>query len=91
MPDGQVALHYVQLVIFAQRLHPTNHTLDDYVRVATLENNWGVDMWPALFTQAGDFDVSTMTHLRELTRSNLLCNMESDANVVDVSRTVETL
>eukprot|EP00965_Chrysotila_dentata_P124803 4126193-Pleurochrysis_carterae.AAC.1 len=29
VPDGQVALHYVHLVIFAQRLHPTNRTLDD--------------------------------------------------------------
>eukprot|EP00965_Chrysotila_dentata_P182534 6027362-Pleurochrysis_carterae.AAC.1 len=48
-------------------------------------------MWPALFTQAGDFDVSTMTHLCELIRSNLLRNMESDANVMDVSWTVETL
>eukprot|EP00965_Chrysotila_dentata_P053159 1764085-Pleurochrysis_carterae.AAC.1 len=32
-----------------------------------------------------------MTHLRELIRSNLLRNMESDASVVNVSRTVETL
>eukprot|EP00965_Chrysotila_dentata_P180013 5943919-Pleurochrysis_carterae.AAC.1 len=43
VPDGQVALHYVRLVIFAQRLHPTNHILDDNVWVATLEDNWGVD------------------------------------------------
>eukprot|EP00965_Chrysotila_dentata_P094894 3138522-Pleurochrysis_carterae.AAC.3 len=56
-PDGQVALHYVHLIIFAQRLHPTNQTLDDHIWVATLEDNWGVDLWPALFTQAGDFDV----------------------------------
>eukprot|EP00965_Chrysotila_dentata_P094888 3138258-Pleurochrysis_carterae.AAC.1 len=24
-PDGQVALHYTHLIIFAQRMHPTNH------------------------------------------------------------------
>eukprot|EP00965_Chrysotila_dentata_P148686 4909876-Pleurochrysis_carterae.AAC.1 len=83
VPDGHVALHYVHLVIFAQRLHPTNHTLDDNVWVATLEDNWGVDLWPALFTQAGDFELSTMHHLRELIRSQLLHNMESDANVTD--------
>eukprot|EP00965_Chrysotila_dentata_P157814 5213507-Pleurochrysis_carterae.AAC.1 len=73
MPDGQ-------------RLHPTNQTLDDHVWVATLEDNWGVDIWPARFTQAGDFDVSTMGHLRELLRSQLLQNMEVDASVVDLSR-----
>eukprot|EP00965_Chrysotila_dentata_P123068 4067915-Pleurochrysis_carterae.AAC.1 len=33
----------------------------------------------------------TMNHLKELLRSQLLHNMESDANVVDVSRTEETL
>eukprot|EP00965_Chrysotila_dentata_P259966 6213742-Pleurochrysis_carterae.AAC.1 len=33
-------------------MHPTNHTLDDHVWVATLEEKWGVDPWPALFTQA---------------------------------------
>eukprot|EP00965_Chrysotila_dentata_P071619 2366233-Pleurochrysis_carterae.AAC.1 len=52
--DGQVALHYTHLIIFAQRMHPTNHTLDDLVWVATLGENWGVDLWPALFTQAGE-------------------------------------
>eukprot|EP00965_Chrysotila_dentata_P033048 1101072-Pleurochrysis_carterae.AAC.2 len=41
VPDGQVALHYVHLVIFAQRLHLTNRTLDDHVWVATLDDNWG--------------------------------------------------
>eukprot|EP00965_Chrysotila_dentata_P173124 5713022-Pleurochrysis_carterae.AAC.1 len=60
VPDGQIALHYVHLVIFAQRLHPTNQTLDDHIWVATLDDNWGVDLWPALFTQSGEFDVSTM-------------------------------
>eukprot|EP00965_Chrysotila_dentata_P126438 4179626-Pleurochrysis_carterae.AAC.1 len=44
-PDGQVALHYIHFIIFAQRMHPTNHTLDDHVWVATLEENWGVDLW----------------------------------------------
>eukprot|EP00965_Chrysotila_dentata_P102037 3368350-Pleurochrysis_carterae.AAC.1 len=39
--DGQVALHHTHLIISAQRMHPTNHTLDDHVRVATLEENWG--------------------------------------------------
>eukprot|EP00965_Chrysotila_dentata_P218992 6190882-Pleurochrysis_carterae.AAC.1 len=63
-PDGQVTLQYVHLVIFAQRLHPTNHTFDDHVWVATLEDNWGVDMWPALFTQASDFNLLTMNHFR---------------------------
>eukprot|EP00965_Chrysotila_dentata_P032603 1086467-Pleurochrysis_carterae.AAC.1 len=30
------------------RMHPTNQTLDDNVSgVATLEENWGVDLWPA--------------------------------------------
>eukprot|EP00965_Chrysotila_dentata_P161060 5317990-Pleurochrysis_carterae.AAC.1 len=53
-PDGHVALHYMHLIIFAQRMHPTNHTLGDYVWVATLGENWGVDLWPALFTQAGE-------------------------------------
>eukprot|EP00965_Chrysotila_dentata_P089502 2954813-Pleurochrysis_carterae.AAC.1 len=50
--DGQVALHYTHLIICTQRMHPANHTLDDHVWVATLEGNWGVDLWPALFTQA---------------------------------------
>eukprot|EP00965_Chrysotila_dentata_P058453 1938550-Pleurochrysis_carterae.AAC.1 len=53
-PDGQVALQYIHLVIFARRMHPTNRTLDDHVWVATLEKNRGVDLWPALFTQAGE-------------------------------------
>eukprot|EP00965_Chrysotila_dentata_P022858 757827-Pleurochrysis_carterae.AAC.3 len=29
-PDGQVALHYTHLAIFAQRMHPANHTRDDH-------------------------------------------------------------
>eukprot|EP00965_Chrysotila_dentata_P025561 849950-Pleurochrysis_carterae.AAC.1 len=49
VPDKQVALYYVHLAIFAQRLHPINHTLDEYVWVATLEDNWGVDMWPGFW------------------------------------------
>eukprot|EP00965_Chrysotila_dentata_P187428 6172128-Pleurochrysis_carterae.AAC.2 len=65
VPDGQVALHYTHFVIFAQRKHPTNHTLDDHVWAATFEENWGVDVWPALFTLAGEPELSTMTHLRE--------------------------
>eukprot|EP00965_Chrysotila_dentata_P059260 1967233-Pleurochrysis_carterae.AAC.1 len=86
-PDGQVALHFIQLEIFAQQMHPTHPTLDDHVWVATLEENWGVDLWPAMFTQASKLDLSTMTHLRELIRSNnLLRNMESDATPVDVNR-----
>eukprot|EP00965_Chrysotila_dentata_P186808 6167852-Pleurochrysis_carterae.AAC.1 len=87
VPYGQVALHYVHLAIFAQRLHPTNQTLDGNIWIATLEDNWGVDLWPALFTQAGDFDVSTMGYLGELLRSQLLQNIQVDASVVDVSRT----
>eukprot|EP00965_Chrysotila_dentata_P191902 6174846-Pleurochrysis_carterae.AAC.1 len=77
-PGGQVALHFMHLVIyFAQRMHPTNQTLDDPVWVATLMENWGVDLWPALFTQAiSEPDLLTMTHLCELIRSNLLQNME---------------
>eukprot|EP00965_Chrysotila_dentata_P050977 1690822-Pleurochrysis_carterae.AAC.1 len=63
-PDGQVALHFTHLVIFAQRMHPTNHTRDDHVWAATLEENWSVNLWPALFKQAGEPDLSTMTHLR---------------------------
>eukprot|EP00965_Chrysotila_dentata_P199530 6179439-Pleurochrysis_carterae.AAC.1 len=51
-----------------QRMHPTNHTLDDYMWVATLEENWGVDLWPALFTQAVEQELSTMTQLREMIR-----------------------
>eukprot|EP00965_Chrysotila_dentata_P019161 638400-Pleurochrysis_carterae.AAC.1 len=66
-------------------MHPTHQTLDDHVWVATLENNWGVDLWPAVFTQASKPNLSTMTHLRELIRSNLLRYMESDATPVDVS------
>eukprot|EP00965_Chrysotila_dentata_P160050 5285060-Pleurochrysis_carterae.AAC.1 len=62
-PDGQVALHYTHLIIFAQWMHLTNHTLDDHVWVATLEGNWGVDLWPAVFTQAGEPELSTLTHL----------------------------
>eukprot|EP00965_Chrysotila_dentata_P241932 6204583-Pleurochrysis_carterae.AAC.1 len=37
-----------------------------HVWVATLEDNWGVDMWPALFNQAGDSDLSTITCVRTL-------------------------
>eukprot|EP00965_Chrysotila_dentata_P165564 5467130-Pleurochrysis_carterae.AAC.1 len=72
-------------------MHPTHQTLDDHVWAATLEENWGVDLRPAMFTQASEPDLSTMTHLRGLIRSNLLRNMESDAKPVDVSRTVEAL
>eukprot|EP00965_Chrysotila_dentata_P209762 6185492-Pleurochrysis_carterae.AAC.1 len=91
-PDCQVVLHFIHLVIFAQRMPPTNHTLDDHVWVATLEENWGVDLcWPALFTQASEPGLSTMTHLRELIRSNLLQNVESEASSVDVSRVVSIL
>eukprot|EP00965_Chrysotila_dentata_P102060 3368877-Pleurochrysis_carterae.AAC.1 len=39
-PDGQVALHFIHHVVFAQRMHPTHRTLDDHVWVATLEENW---------------------------------------------------
>eukprot|EP00965_Chrysotila_dentata_P254801 6211992-Pleurochrysis_carterae.AAC.2 len=46
-PDGQVALHYIHLVIFVRRMHPTNRTLDDHVWNAALEEKWGVDLWPA--------------------------------------------
>eukprot|EP00965_Chrysotila_dentata_P165892 5477158-Pleurochrysis_carterae.AAC.1 len=71
-------------------MHPTNHTLEDHVWVAALEENWGVEVWPALFTQAGEPKLSTQTHLRELIRTNLLQNMESDVSaLMDVSRTVE--
>eukprot|EP00965_Chrysotila_dentata_P051780 1718848-Pleurochrysis_carterae.AAC.2 len=59
--------------------HPTRHTLDDHVWVATLEENWGDDLRPAMFTQASEPDLSTMTHLCELIRSNLLRDMKSDA------------
>eukprot|EP00965_Chrysotila_dentata_P097012 3206724-Pleurochrysis_carterae.AAC.2 len=38
-PDGQVALHYIRLVIFAQRMHPTNRTLDTHFWGAALEEN----------------------------------------------------
>eukprot|EP00965_Chrysotila_dentata_P042665 1415795-Pleurochrysis_carterae.AAC.1 len=72
-------------------MHPTHQTLDNHVWVATLEESWGVDLWPAMFTQASEPDPSTMTYLRGLIRSNLLRNMESDANPVDVSMTVEAL
>eukprot|EP00965_Chrysotila_dentata_P002639 85841-Pleurochrysis_carterae.AAC.1 len=68
-------------------MHPKNRTLDDHVWVATLEEKWGVNLWPALFTQAGDPELSTMTHLCELIRSNLLKNMELDATLLAVSRT----
>eukprot|EP00965_Chrysotila_dentata_P008299 271118-Pleurochrysis_carterae.AAC.1 len=61
-------------------MHPTNHTLDDHVWVATLEEKWDVDRWPALFTQGGEPELSTMTHLRELIRTKLLQNMESDVS-----------
>eukprot|EP00965_Chrysotila_dentata_P086848 2866199-Pleurochrysis_carterae.AAC.1 len=61
-------------------MHPTHQTLDDHVWVATLEENWGVDLWPAMFTQASKSDLSKMTHLYELIRPNLLRNMESDAS-----------
>eukprot|EP00965_Chrysotila_dentata_P100171 3308944-Pleurochrysis_carterae.AAC.6 len=45
-------------------IQQTNRTLDDHVWVATLEENWGVKLWPdALFTQAGEPELSTMTHL----------------------------
>eukprot|EP00965_Chrysotila_dentata_P183772 6068179-Pleurochrysis_carterae.AAC.2 len=64
---------------------------DDHVWVATLEDNWGVDMWSARFTQAGDVDLSTMNHLLELLRSQLLQNIESDASSLDVNRTADTL
>eukprot|EP00965_Chrysotila_dentata_P122558 4050850-Pleurochrysis_carterae.AAC.1 len=74
-PDDQVALHYTHLVIFAQRMHQANHTRNDHVWAATLEENCGVDLWPALFTQAGKPKLSTLTHLRELIRTNLLQNM----------------
>eukprot|EP00965_Chrysotila_dentata_P225625 6194882-Pleurochrysis_carterae.AAC.3 len=50
-----------------------------------------VDLWPALFTQAGEPELSAMTHLRELIRSNILQNMESDAISLDVNRAVEIL
>eukprot|EP00965_Chrysotila_dentata_P070511 2330572-Pleurochrysis_carterae.AAC.2 len=90
-PDGLVALHFIHLVIFAQRMHPIHQTLDDYVWVATLGDNWGVDLWPAMFTQASEPDLSTMTYLCELIRSNLLRNMDSDATPVDVSRVVSIL
>eukprot|EP00965_Chrysotila_dentata_P094125 3111263-Pleurochrysis_carterae.AAC.3 len=56
-PDGNDALYYTHLVVFAQRMHPTNHTLDDHVWVATFEENWGVDLWLALITQAGEPDL----------------------------------
>eukprot|EP00965_Chrysotila_dentata_P240227 6203595-Pleurochrysis_carterae.AAC.1 len=59
--------------------------------VATLEENWGIDLWPALFTQAGEPELSTMTLLRELIRSHILQSMESDATSLDVSRTVQML
>eukprot|EP00965_Chrysotila_dentata_P158447 5233626-Pleurochrysis_carterae.AAC.1 len=75
-PDGQVALRFIHFVIFAQRMHPTHQTQDDHVWVATLEENWGVDLWPAMFSQASEHDLSTMTHLRDLIRSNLLRNMD---------------
>eukprot|EP00965_Chrysotila_dentata_P122856 4060566-Pleurochrysis_carterae.AAC.1 len=29
-PDGQVALHFIHILIFAQRMHPTHQTLDDH-------------------------------------------------------------
>eukprot|EP00965_Chrysotila_dentata_P047783 1585033-Pleurochrysis_carterae.AAC.1 len=72
-------------------MHPTHQTLDDHVWVATLDENWGVDLWPAMPTQASEPDLSTMTHLCELICSNLLRNMESDATSVDVSRVVSIL
>eukprot|EP00965_Chrysotila_dentata_P135562 4481532-Pleurochrysis_carterae.AAC.1 len=78
-PDGQVALHYTHFIIFAQRMHLTNHTLDDHMWVATLEEIWGVDLWPALFTQAGEPELSTMTQLSEMIRTNLLQKMEAEA------------
>eukprot|EP00965_Chrysotila_dentata_P122687 4055258-Pleurochrysis_carterae.AAC.1 len=90
-PDGQVALHFIHLISFAQRMHPTHQTLDDHVCVASFEENWSVDMWPAMFTQPSEPDLSPMTHLCELIRSNLLRNIESDATSVDVSRVVSIL
>eukprot|EP00965_Chrysotila_dentata_P023063 764370-Pleurochrysis_carterae.AAC.1 len=72
-------------------MHPIHQTLDDYVWVASLEENWGVDLWPAIFTQASEPDLSTLNYLSELLRSQLLQNMESDATSVDVSRVVSVL
>eukprot|EP00965_Chrysotila_dentata_P040584 1346252-Pleurochrysis_carterae.AAC.1 len=70
-------------------MHPINHTLDDHVWVATPEENSGVDLWPAVFTQAGEPELSTMTQLREMIRTNLLQNMEAEVSAVDVNRAVE--
>eukprot|EP00965_Chrysotila_dentata_P151105 4994566-Pleurochrysis_carterae.AAC.1 len=72
-------------------MHPTNLTLNDHVWVATVEENWGVDLWPALSTQAGEPELSTMTQLRELIRTNLLQNMEAEVSTVDTNRAVEIL
>eukprot|EP00965_Chrysotila_dentata_P179988 5942865-Pleurochrysis_carterae.AAC.1 len=69
---------------------PTNRTLDDHVWVATFDENWGVDLWPALFTQAGEPDLSTMTQNSELIRT-LLQNMESDASSLDKNRVMDIL
>eukprot|EP00965_Chrysotila_dentata_P124963 4130676-Pleurochrysis_carterae.AAC.1 len=82
-PDGQVALHFTHLAVFTQRKHPTNQKRDECVWVtATREENWGVDLWPAMFAQASEPDLSTMTHLCELIRPNLLRNTESDATIL---------
>eukprot|EP00965_Chrysotila_dentata_P252750 6210853-Pleurochrysis_carterae.AAC.1 len=88
---GQVALHYIHFVIFAQRIHPTTYTLDDHIWVATSEEKWGVDLWSArVFTQACDPDFLAMTYLAESIRSILLQN-KSNASSLDVSRAVEML
>eukprot|EP00965_Chrysotila_dentata_P033949 1130479-Pleurochrysis_carterae.AAC.1 len=48
-PDSQVALHFIHLVRFAHRMHPTHQTLDDHVWVAALTESGGVDLWPAMY------------------------------------------
>eukprot|EP00965_Chrysotila_dentata_P066356 2196924-Pleurochrysis_carterae.AAC.1 len=56
---------------------------DGQVTLHFIHVNWGIDLWPAMFTQASEPDLSTMNHLSELLRSQLLQNMESDATSVD--------
>eukprot|EP00965_Chrysotila_dentata_P026925 893758-Pleurochrysis_carterae.AAC.1 len=49
MPDGEVALHYTStsLSSLSACTRPTRLWMIMFGLDATLEDNWGVDMWPA--------------------------------------------
>eukprot|EP00965_Chrysotila_dentata_P101659 3356336-Pleurochrysis_carterae.AAC.2 len=83
-PDGQVALHYTHLVVFAQRMHQT-------ILLRMIMCGWlrsrrtGAEISGRhCLRKAGEPDLSTMTHLRESIRTNLLQSMESDVSSLDV-------